>query len=468
MKMLASILSEFVKAPLGANDAPLNQCVQAYAGAGVFQGSDQPWVEDNPFRRQLLNECFHDFDTETPLQLDKIRTNASLIANRILMSIYERDFVFLPARDLEQKWGDFQAYYSDELRLLGEVIRSQLEPYVFSSVEQEVSVSGAWTIEAFEAYFEDFRRSFTAEGNAKLMKVITSARNPVAAAQTYLIQLAGDFLVESSAMARNAIGNFGRLQSELFKVIIDECGYGVHSTRHSTLFQKVLESRGFDPVPHTYWQFYLPSSFFLNNYYSYICRDHSHLFRYFGAILQVETAFRLSCRQMADMMTSVFGPNAETDYFLEHVHIDTHHSRMVLENLIVPAVKTYGNSILADIVRGFEESLIVGSVFGEGLGAQITWGDSFTAEPAGQSEDNSKPLRVTSFIELASDRRWKGTLMSDVDTTYLVKSGELDLVAAYGIVATFGAGQELRIPAGMLYALCPSSDCIYDIVDEEG
>jgi hypothetical protein len=466
--MLASILSEFAKAPMGANDALLNQCVQAYAGAGVFRGSAQPWVEDNPFRRQLLNEGFDDFDTEIPLSLDNVRTNASLVANRILMSIYERDFVFLPARDLEHKWGDFQAYYSDELRLLGEVIRSQLERYVFSSVEREVSISGPWTIEAFEAYFEDFRQNFTAEGNAKLMAAITSTRNPVAAAQTYLIQLAGDFLVESSAMARNAIGNYGQLQSELFKVIIDECGYGVHSTRHSTLYQKVLESRGFDPVPHTYWQFYLPSSFYLNNYYSYICRDHSHLFRYFGAILQVETAFRISCRQMADMMTSVFGPSAETDYFLEHVHIDTHHSRMVLENLIVPAVKTYGNSILGDILRGFEESQIVGSLFGEGISAQVAWGDSLTAGPTDQPDDRSKPLRVTSFIDLAADRSWNGTRVSDVDTTYLVKSGELDLVAGYGIVATFGAGQEVHVPAGMLYAVCPSSDCAYDIVNGEG
>lgn len=466
--MLASLLSEFAKAPAGANDALLNQCVQAYAGAGVFQGSAQPWIEDNPFRRQLLNEGFDDFDTEIPLSLDKIQTNASLVANRILMSIYERDFVFLPARNLERKWDDFQTYYSDELRLLGEVIRSQLERYVFSSVEREVSISGPWTIEAFEAYFEDFRRNFTAEGNAKLMAVITSARNPVAAAQTYLIQLAGDFLVESSAMARNAIGNYGPLQSELFKVIIDECGYGVHSTRHSTLYQKVLESRGFDSVPHTYWQFYLPSSFYLNNYYSYICRDHSHLFRYFGAILQVETAFRISCRQMADMMTSVFGPSAETDYFLEHVHIDTHHSRMVLENLIVPAVKTYGNSILADILRGFEESQIVGSIFSEGIGAQIKWGDSLTVVPDGQSQDKSRPLRLSSFIELAPERSWSGTRVSDVDTAYLVKSGELDLVAGYGIVATFGAGQEAHVPAGMLYAVCPSSDCTYDVVEAEG
>ena len=460
------MLNEVVEAAPG-DGALLNRCVRTYSDAGVFKEMDRPWVEDNPFLRPLLNSGFPGFDTANPLSLDELTSNASLIANRILMSIYERDFVFLPRHELDEKWENFQSYYSDELRLLGEFIRPQLERYVFSSVKDEVTVSGPWTIEAFEAYFDDFRRGFTAEGNQKVMDAITSARNPTAAAQTYLIQLAGDFLVESSAMARNTVGNYGPLQSELFKVVIDECGYGVHPVKHSTLFERVLLSRGLDPVPHTYWQFYLPSSFYLNNYYGYICRNHTHLFRYFGAILQVETAFRVTCKQMTDMMTSVFGQNAETDYFKEHVHIDTHHSRMVLENLIVPAVKTYGNSVLGDIVRGFEESQIVGSVFNNGLMQQIEWADSFFRAPDSDSLPEETPLRVVPFGELGENRRWEGTRMSDVDTIYSVRSGEFDLVAGYGVVATFGPGQRVRVPAGVLYASCPSADCVYDVAPAE-
>lgn len=465
--MNASLLRDVAEGLPCDDGALLNQCVQAYAGAGVFKEMDRPWVEDNPFLRPLLNREFVGFEVADPLPLDKLGSNASLVANRILMSIYERDFVFLPRHELDQKWDNFQSYYSDGLRLLGDIMRPQLERYVFSSVTGEVTVSGPWTIEAFEAYFEDFRRSFTAEGNQNVMAAITSARNPVAAAQTYLIQLAGDFLVESSAMARNTVGNYGPLQSELFKVVIDECGYGVHPVKHSTLFERVLQSRGLDPVPHTYWQFYLPTSFYLNNYYSYICRDHRKLFRYFGAILQVETAFRITCKQMTDMMTTVFGQDAETDYFTEHIHIDQHHSRMVLENLIVPAVRTYGNSVLADIVRGFEESQIVGSIFSSGLIAQIDWADSFLAAPEGDSRSEETPLRVVPFSESGEDRRWEGTRMSDVDAVYSVRSGEFDLVAGYGVVATFGAGQQVRVPAGVLYAVCPSVDCTYDTATAE-
>jgi hypothetical protein len=378
------------------------------------------------------------------------------------MSIYERDFVFLPTRSLESKWDDFQIYYSDELRLKGEAVRPQLERYVFSSAEREIQLSGTWSLEAFEAYFDDFRKNLTASDNARLMTAITSAHNPVSAAHTYLIQLAGDFLVESSAMARNAIGNYGQLQSELFKVVIDECGYGVHSTKHSTLFQKVMESQNLDPVPHTYWQFYLPTSLYLFNYYNYICRDHRHLFRYIGAILQVETSFGVTCKQMADMMRSVFGPNAETDYFLEHVHIDNHHSRMVFEDLVRPSVKIYGNAALHDILRGFEESLLIGAAATAGMLSQITWADSLEAKQGENQKDETRPLRLAPLTQPAPDRRWEGTWMSDEETTYTVKAGELDVVAGYGTVATFGAGQHTRIPAGILYSIRTSSDCVFD------
>jgi hypothetical protein len=131
---------------------------------------------------------------------------------------------------------------------------------------------------------------------------------------------------------------------------------------------------------------------------------------------------------------------------------------MVLENLIIPAVRTYGNSILSEIVRGFEEAQIVGSIFTNGLKKQIEWADSFFA-----SRESDSPLRVVQFSELDKNRRWEGTRMSDVDTVYSVRSGEFDLVAGYSVVATFGAGQRVRVPAGVLFAYCPSADCTYEV-----
>jgi hypothetical protein len=124
--------------------------------------------------------------------------------------------------------------------------------------------------------------------NSPVMKAIEDSSNPVHAAKTFLIQLAGDFLVESSAMSRNILGSYGSIQSELFKVVIDEYGYGVHQSKHSRLFEETLESVGLESTPHSYWQFYLTSSLMLNNYFNYISGDHSKFFRYLGAIFYAE------------------------------------------------------------------------------------------------------------------------------------------------------------------------------------
>ena len=50
-------------------------------------------------------------------------------------------------------------------------------------------------------------------------------------------------LIESSPMARYSSGNYGEMGSALFRIIIDELGYGDHKQRHSTLFEKRLSQQ---------------------------------------------------------------------------------------------------------------------------------------------------------------------------------------------------------------------------------
>src|SRR3990167_4769682 len=75
-----------------------------------------------------------------------------------------------------------------------------------------------------------------------LCSAIMNARDPQWAAKQLLIQMAPDFLAEASPLARTILGSFGPEQSEMMKVLIDEYGYGVHHTKHSTLFEKTLET----------------------------------------------------------------------------------------------------------------------------------------------------------------------------------------------------------------------------------
>ena len=73
---------------------------------------------------------------------------------------------------------------------------------------------------------------------------IENSRDPSWALKYLLLQMAPDFLTEASPLARTVVGSFGAEQSEMMKVFIDEYGYGVHKTKHSTLFESLMKSVG--------------------------------------------------------------------------------------------------------------------------------------------------------------------------------------------------------------------------------
>ena len=176
-------------------------------------------------------------------------------------------------------------------------------------------------------------------------------------------------------MLRNLLGNTGDIQSEWFKIVIDEYGYGVHDTKHSTLFERTLESVGLEADVHRYWQYYLPGSLLMNNYFHYLGKNHELFFRYLGALYYTETTLVDFCARAARLLDDVFEGSADVEYFTEHVHIDTHHGRMALEKLILPVVQRYGPVVIPEILKGYEQFQLVAEIADEDFVTQIAWMD---------------------------------------------------------------------------------------------
>ncbi|MCV5434207.1 iron-containing redox enzyme family protein, partial [Escherichia coli] len=85
-----------------------------------------------------------------------------------------------------------------------------------------------------EDYFNDYINSMYDQKTMDSAESIKNSIDKKNAAQDWLLQLAPDFLIESSPMARYSSGNYGEMGSALFRIIIDELGYGDHKQRHST------------------------------------------------------------------------------------------------------------------------------------------------------------------------------------------------------------------------------------------
>lgn len=445
--------------------------VRLYAANPLFGDTEEWVIRDNPYRRPIDRRRVEQFDFGRRLAREEACGGTALAAHRMLLNIYETDLIFLPDKDFAAKRGDFAGYYSNDNKLLGELIRPTLEAHVFGFLDDEIAVTGRWTAEALRSYL----RSLVAEheqSELDICRAVLASPDPPRAARSLMVQVAGDFLSEASASARNILGKYGAIQSELFKIVIDDYGYGVHRAKHSTLFEDTLATCGLAPDAHAYWHFYLGSSLALNNYYHYVSRDHSKFFRAIGAVAVAESMFAHSCRKISEMLRAALGAGVDTYYFDEHYHIDAHHGRMAFEHVVAPAIERHGEAVIPDIVRGMEELQLVTSLADEDFIAQVAFADGADNFKAlgGQVHrrllDGQLQRRKTTHAE--NRGRSLVTRVHDEDRLYAVEAGALELVIAHDQSVRLDGGEGMIVPRGRLHgAAVASEECVYHVYDLE-
>lgn len=169
----------------------------------------------------------------------------------------------------------------------------------------------------------------------------------------FLLQSSADLLAEASASAFGVIGAFGAPQSALFRILIDEFGYGAHDRKHSVLYQAVMRDFGLCDDYGAYAPLFDTVSLDLHNTIHWLFQNPRNVFLQAGFLLFAETAYQ---RSTADHFRylSEFHPDADARYFSEHAHIDLHHTRMVIDDVCTPFVTSYGAAAGAEIVAGAE------------------------------------------------------------------------------------------------------------------
>lgn len=352
----------------------VNEMLVSYASNELFLDSNTWKIQNPPYRRSLRPQALGTVDLREPLENGRFMDYESLAAQRVLTTVYEQDTVLLPANPYDGWLVDFHAFYSRESLALWASIRSSLEHYVFSHLDKDVTVGEGWSKDNFIEFLKD--RCKKPESEAKWSQTIRNSSDPKRAAKMWLIQLAPDFLLESSPMIKNVMGNYGPVQSEWFKIIIDEYGYGVHAKKHSTLYEDTLESVGLDPRPHVFWQYYLASSLAANNYFHYLGSNHSRFFEYAGALALTEGSLVHFCDTAVRLLNDVFDGSCDVEYFREHCHIDDHHGRMALEDVCLRLIDKFGDCIIPDMVRGMLSYELLMEQFDQQFAIQIEWMDS--------------------------------------------------------------------------------------------
>ena len=171
--------------------------------------------------------------------------------------------------------------------------------------------------------------------------------------RNFLVQSAPDLLAEASASALGVVGEFGEPQSALFRILIDEFGYGSHPRKHSVLYRAAM--RSFDLVDeyNGYWPLFDTAALRTHNVIHYLFQNPAHIFRQIGFLLYAEAAYQRSTAAHFRYLRA-FHPGADARYFGEHAHIDQHHSRMIIDEVAAPLAAKFGPEVEGEIILGAE------------------------------------------------------------------------------------------------------------------
>jgi Iron-containing redox enzyme len=440
-----------------APDMPDPALIRAYADLPIFQPGPDVLLLGNPYLRPVSAQALAEVDWTRPVGSADALGWPALAAHRLLVNVYETESVILPKDGLSTA-GDFDTFYGPEQRRLRDLVRPGLERYAYGFLDSAVEVSGHWTLDALVAHFTECVNEAGAAENV-VMRTIEAARNPRDAAATYLIQLALDGLTEASAMARNLPGAYGPEQTELFKIFIDEFGYGVYQSKHSTIFEKLMRSCGLHTDIHAYWHFYLTGSLALINYFNYLTEDHTKFFRYCAAVTYMEWIFAQGFAEAGATLAKVYGPDADTHYTDEHAHIDQHHGKMTFENLLQGLAKRHGERVIPELVRGIEEIRLLLRLADEEFIEQLRWIDTLDEyRAAGARMAAGLDPRSGHLAELTAASPFT-TRTYDEDRVLLVTDGAVDLHACgEGEPHRIEGGGALLVPAGRLHGVRPATE----------
>lgn len=443
------------------------EALESYVSSPNFK-SRKHFYHNSPYIRPVRPQDINTKLLDNYLTEHQLTNSEHLLTQRILLNIYEQDLMFLPInsecdKTSKRHWAEYRQFYNHEHVALGKLIKPILERKVFGWLEDKVDINGPWTIESFISYTDSVLQDIK-KSDSSLFRELTTSKEPIHACNMFLIQCAGDFLSEASAMGRNVLGSYGSHTSELFKIFLDEYGHGVHEKKHSTLFEDLLKDAGLNTGIHYYWEFYYPTSISLINYFHYVSANHDLFYRYIGAMYFTEASLAWTTRDQSKTIRTIYKGEVSSQYFDEHSHIDVHHGRMALKNLIEPLVKEYGEQILPEILRGFEEFRLLQDKADAELFKHINWYDNIDEYKEKAAAIRLKGKNLDSKLFTESKGEVSTTHTHSHNEIFSVEDGEIEIILTPDKTVRLNKGESILIPMGMLHgSKVVSESCTYQV-----
>lgn len=270
------------------------------------------------------------------------------VRHQALMRSYQGRYVLLPDAGSASVVEQMQRFYDPAARLALDRHRPGLEAALLAPLADSIDVPMPCA-----DYIVQMRDSLRAAPAGDYLIWLDGLDARTHHYRNFLIQSSTDLLAEASASALGVIGEYGPPQSALFRILIDEFGYGVHDKKHSVLFRKTLRGFGLNEEYNACWPLFDTPALALHNTIHAMFHSPRHFFRQVGFLLYAETSYQRSTGDHHRHLRK-HHPEVDATYFGEHAHIDIHHSDMVVNEVVTPLVARFGPAAGAEIVRGAE------------------------------------------------------------------------------------------------------------------
>ena len=270
------------------------------------------------------------------------------VKHQALMRCYQARYVLLPSEaPAGGLLGSMRRHYDAGRMQALEAVRPVLEAELIAPLAGEAT--GASAADYIEAMLAEIRGA--GENPFTAWLATTDRRDDHY--RNFLVQSSPDLLAEASASALGVVGEFGEPQSALFRILIDEFGYGSYPKKHSILYRAAMRGFGLDDEYNGYWPLWDTEALGLHNVIHWLFQNPRHLFRQIGFLLYAEAAYQRSTQSHYRHLTR-FNPDVDARYFGEHAHIDLHHSRMIIEEVVAPLVAKFGDAVGDEVIVGAE------------------------------------------------------------------------------------------------------------------
>ncbi|MDB5420421.1 MAG: hypothetical protein JWR59_368 [Brevundimonas sp.] len=274
------------------------------------------------------------------------------VQHQALMRAYQARYILLPTPPSGGSIVErLQRHYDNKGMAEVQAGRSALETRLIApmiAAERQRAAS-----ESLESYASALLPQLRAAPENPFIAYLRTSPNRNHHYRNFLLQSSADLLAEASASALGVIGEFGAPQSALFRILIDEFGYGAHGRKHSVLYRAIMRDFGLPDEYNACWPLFDTASLALHNTIHCLFQNPRNVFLQVGFLLFAETAYQRSTHDHFRYL-SEFNPQADARYFAEHAHIDLHHARMVVDEVALPLVETYGTDVGSEIIAGAE------------------------------------------------------------------------------------------------------------------